>query len=160
MKIQEGSWVELDVVVRDEGGVELESDEPGPWTYVHGAGELPPKLEAALGGLEAGMKRTLTLDPVDAFGDHNPDGIVVVPRADFPPDAEIVPGDWVVVEVEDEDDPENHGEIEMRVVELSPDGVVLDANHPLAGRRLTFELAVRSVREAAPEDEESAEPAG
>lgn len=154
MKIREGAWVELDVVVRDEAGETLEPGEPGPWTYVHGAGELPPKLEDALDGLEVGMKRILTLDPADAFGEHNPDGLVVVPRADFPPDSEIVPGDWVVVQVEDEDDPESNGELDMRVVELNPDGVVLDANHPLAGRRLTFELAVRAVHESPPPEAE------
>ena len=70
-----------------------------------------------------------------------------MPRSQFPPDAEVVPGDWISVAlVEDAEEGDGENEIEMRVVEISPESIVLDANHPLAGRAVTFRLEVLTVR--------------
>ena len=75
-------------------------------------------------------------------------------REQFPPDAEIVPGDWIDVTLSDDEgqEPENADSIEMKVVEISPEAIVLDANHPLAGKACTFDLTVISVREASAEE--------
>ena len=66
----------------------------------------------------------------------------MVPRKEFPDDTELVPGDWIVIQVESDGKLE---EIEARIVEESPEEVVLDANHPLAGRHVTFQVSVLSV---------------
>lgn len=146
MKIRPGCLVELEyTILDDEGGIHETSDEGGPLEYVHGTGELPPALEEALEGGEAGTELELTLPPGEAFGDYNPDGIVTVPRGDFPEDVELVPGESIEVHIEDDDGEEDT--LEMRVVEVGPDGVVLDANHPLASREVTFRVKVLSVGE-------------
>lgn len=157
MKIASGCIVELSYQLKDEEGAVVEqSGTDGPMSYLHGYGEIPPGLETRLTGAEVGTEFEVTLAPGEAFGDYDPDKILAVPRDQFPADAEIVPGDTITVSVADDEDPEAEtGEMDTRVVEISPEAIVLDANHPYAGKRMTFDLRVLSVRAAS--DEELAE---
>lgn len=157
MTIRPGSKVELHYELLDEHGhmVESTADE-GPVRYVHGRGEILPGLERALEGATAGARLEVELQPDEAYGDYDPEGLVSVPREEMPDDLTLARGDWISVHVEaddeeggklrsgDEDGEE--GEMEMRVVEVRKDEVVLDANHPLAGQRVTFRVTVASVR--------------
>ena len=154
MKIQNGCIVELSYQLKDEeGGIVEQSEADGPMSYLHGYGEIPSGLEAKLDGVEEGTALEVTLQPGEAFGDYDPEKILAVPRDQFPADAEIVPGDMITVSVADDDDPEAEtGEMDTRVVEISPDAIVLDANHPYAGKKMTFDLKVLSVREASEEE--------
>lgn len=149
MKIEDGCLIELEYELRNSKGEVIESSTAETlMTYLHGNEEIPPKLEKQLAGRDVGEKVVVTLAPVDAYGEFNPDGIVAVPRSEFPEDAEIVPGDWVSIEVSGEEGEESKGEMEMRVVEIAPEAITLDANHPLAGEEITFDLKVASVRKA------------
>jgi FKBP-type peptidyl-prolyl cis-trans isomerase SlyD len=155
VKIRAGCLVELDYELRDaEGGLVEKSEEDGPMVYLHGNDEIPKSLEQELEGHEKGDEVKVSLPPGAAYGEYNPDGLVTVPREQFPPDAEIVPGDWIDVTLSDDEgqEPENADSIEMKVVEISPEAIVLDANHPLAGKACTFDLTVISVREASAEE--------
>jgi FKBP-type peptidyl-prolyl cis-trans isomerase SlyD len=155
VKIRAGCIVEVEYELRDADGALVEdSQEGGPMIYLHGNEEIPPGLETELEGHEEGDKLNVTLPPGAAYGEYNPDGLVAVPRDQFPPDAEIVPGDWIDVTLADEEGqaPENPEEMEMKVVEISPDAIVLDANHPLAGQACTFDLKIVSVRQANAEE--------
>jgi FKBP-type peptidyl-prolyl cis-trans isomerase SlyD len=155
VKIHTGCIVELDYELRDaKGDLVEDSQEGGPMVYLHGNDEIPEGLEKELEGRAEGDEVHVTLPPGAAYGDYNPDGIVAVPREHFPADAEIVPGDWIDVTLADEAGkaPENPEEMEMKVVEISPEAIVLDANHPLAGQACTFDLTVVSVREASAEE--------
>ena len=155
MKIRAGCLVELDYELRDaDGGVVEKTGEDGPMVYLHGNDEIPRPLEEELEGREKGDEVRVSLPPGAAYGEYNPDGLVTVPREQFPPDAEIVPGDWIDVTLSDDEggEPENAESIEMKVVEISPEAIVLDANHPLAGKACTFDLTVLSVREASAEE--------
>jgi FKBP-type peptidyl-prolyl cis-trans isomerase SlyD len=157
LKIADDLLVELDYVMLDEDGETIESStDDGPMVYVHGGGEIPPRLELALAGAEPGQSLEITLEPAEAFGEYDPEGIVNVPRADFPPDAEIAPGEWVEIHVE-EDESHEHGDdcdhdMQAQVVELDDEVVVLDTNHPLAGRTLTFRVKIKDVRTPTAED--------
>ena len=149
MKIEDGCLIELEYELRNSKGEVIESSSSGSlMSYLHGNEEIPPKLESQLAGRDVGEKIVVTLAPADAYGEFNPDGIVAVPRSEFPEDAEIVPGDWVSIEVSGEEGEEVKGEMEMRVVEIAPEAITLDANHPLAGEEITFDLKVASVRKA------------
>jgi len=150
MKISEGHLVELDYVLKVEGGEVVESStDEGPLQYLHGNGEIPQRLEAALAGLEPGAKLELTLSPEEAFGEYDLDALTTIPRSDLPEDSELEPDQWIEVGVELED-PEEEGEfeIEMRVVEVNDESIVLDANHPLAGKTITYGVEVREFHEA------------
>ena len=126
-----------------EEGRAGETTDEGPLRCVVGDDELPPRVSAALEGREVGDAFELALDPDDAFGAYDPAGIVSVPREDLPAD-ELEVGDWIAVTIEDED-AGTEEELEMRVMEIHPDAVVLDANHPLADQRVTFEIRVIDV---------------
>lgn len=146
MKIRDGCLVELAYTLYDADGQVVEtSEEEENLRYVHGRQEIPEPLERSLEGAQPGDKLKVTLDEGEAYGPYNPDGLVTVPRSQFPADAEIVPGDWVQVEVVEEGETGGE-EMEMRVTEISPDAIVLDANHPLAGQEVTFDLQVVDVK--------------
>jgi FKBP-type peptidyl-prolyl cis-trans isomerase SlyD len=143
--------VELEYELRNSDGNPIENTQnEGSITYLHGNEEIPPALEAELEGIEEGAEVEITLAPGVAYGDYNPDGLVSVPRSEFPVDAEIVPGDWVSVQLSEEHDGEEvvGEEMEMMVKEISPEAITLDANHPLAGQQVTFEVRIISVRTA------------
>lgn len=155
MKISEGSIVELNYTLSVEGGEVVESSEQeGPLSYMHGNEEIPPLLEAALSGAEVGKKLELTLSPDDAFGEYDVDALTTVPRSDLPEGEEFVVDTWIAVgvEMEDEDEGVDEYEMEMRVVEVNNEAIVLDANHPLAGVDLTFDVKIVEVREATEEE--------
>ncbi|MEM7306384.1 MAG: peptidylprolyl isomerase [Planctomycetota bacterium] len=151
MKIDTGSVVELSYEVYDADGELFESSDEGPISIIQGDGVLPPGLESALLGKEEGAELDLTLGPEDAYGAHNPDGIISVPRTEFPADVELARGEWITVVLrfdEDEAPPQGDGEddeMEMRIVEASDEEVILDGNHPLAGQDVTFKLKVVAV---------------
>ena len=151
MKIQSGRLVELEyAILDDKGDLHESSEEEGPLLYVQGEGELPDALEAALEGHGAGEEFVVALPPGEAFGEYNPDGLITVPRDEFPEDAKLEIGEIVVIhldEQETEEGLEEEDELEMRVMEVGPDGVVLDANHPLASKAVTFKVKILDVRE-------------
>ena len=156
MKIESGKIVTLGYELFDSEGVLLESSEKEPVEFKQGnesawaAGEseMSPGIERAVEGREEGAVFELALDPADAFGDYNPDEIVSVPRGDLPSDLEFQKDDWITVTVQSEEkEEEEEGELEVRVVETGEEEVILDANHPLAGQRVTFKIEVLSVRD-------------
>jgi FKBP-type peptidyl-prolyl cis-trans isomerase 2 len=148
LKISSGTLVELSYVIESPDGEVLESSEQsGPLDYQHGQGELPPALEEALEGKQPGEDVTVSLGPGEAFGEYNVDGLVSVPRAEFPEDAELVVGDHISVTVEESESGEPE-ELSMRIAEVSPEAVVLDANHPLADQAVVFRVQVLGVAPA------------
>jgi FKBP-type peptidyl-prolyl cis-trans isomerase SlyD len=161
MKIRKGCLVDLVYELKDEEGSVVESAGPEePMTYLHGYGEIAPGLEEELDGVEEGAVLEIVLPPGKAYGDYNPEGIVAVPRSEFPADAEIVPGDAISVQVKSDEESDETEEIEMRVLEISPDAITLDANHPLAGQEVTFDIRVIGVRQASEQEIAARQEAG
>ena len=134
--------VRLRYDLRDGDGHALE-DEGTELEYLHGGfGGIFPRVEQALEGKDVGEEVSLTLDPDDAFGEYDAELLRVEPRNRFPEAIEIgmrfegVPGDR-----EDE-------ALIYTVTDVTPETVVVDGNHPLAGERLWFKGAVTNVRTA------------
>ena len=153
MKITENCIVEIELELRDEEGeLVLTTDDEGPIEYLHGGEDLPlPGLETALEGVEVGAVVEVTLEADDAFGSYDYEWLISVPRSEFPPDAEIVPGDIIPVELAS-DEGEELGEKEMIVESISAESIVLDANHPLAGQKVACKTKVLTVRAATEEE--------
>ncbi len=142
MRIGKGCVVRMNYTLRDESGVTIESSEGRePLTYLHGLGHLIPGLEKTLDGSQAGLKATVTVRPQDAYGEKDPQAVIRAERSDFPEGLTLEPGVEVQAETPD-------GPITFIVMSLEGDDVVLDANHPLAGKTLTFDVEVLEVREA------------
>ena len=153
MKITANCIVEIEIELRDEDGeIALTTDDDGPIEYLHGGDDLPmPGLEKALEGAEVGAQLELSLESDDAFGPYDYDCLISVPRSEFPPDAEIVPGDIIPVELSDDEGGEM-GETDMCVESISEEAIVLDANHPLAGQTVGCKVKVLAVRAATEEE--------
>lgn len=146
MKATRGSVVRMHYVLTGEDGAVIEKSGPGdPVEYLHGFGGIIPGLERALEGAETGHKATVRVAPADAYGDYDPDMVFTVGSDQLPPDMPRRVG----IEVES-DTPE--GPMSFTVTEVTDDGVVLDGNHPLAGKTLQFDVEVLAVRAASPEE--------
>ncbi|MCO5100393.1 MAG: peptidylprolyl isomerase [Burkholderiaceae bacterium] len=144
-RVRANCWVGVRYRLFDAQGEAIEAGER-EWTYLHGGyGSVFARIEQALEGARAGESRSARLDPVEAFGEYDAELVQVAPRARFPAALERgtsfegVPG-----EADD-------GRIHI-VTDFTDDTVVLDANHPLAGMALRFELQVLEVREATREE--------
>jgi FKBP-type peptidyl-prolyl cis-trans isomerase SlyD len=137
-------WVRLSVVIRDAEG-EAVQEEPTETSFVFGFGLLLPALEAGIEGLPEGAKKSLTIKPEEAFGERDPKAVLEVLRDEFPDD--VAEGD--VFDAEEDDSPEAPGGmVLLRVLEVTPDSVILDRNHPLAGQKVRFDVEVLEVRPA------------
>jgi len=155
LKIQDQSKVEFSYVIEDMDGEVLESsDETAPMDYTHGQEDLPPKLEVALTGMGKGEEVVVEFDPGECYGDKDPEMIFTVPRTEFPEDLEIEVGEDLSIALEDDggeedniqvEDTKEGAYLEARVMEVNPEAVILDANHPLAGIPIRFRVKVLSV---------------
>lgn len=137
-------WVRLRVTIHDAEGEPVQ-DEPSETEFVFGFGALLPALEDAIAGLPEGAQKKITLKPEDAFGERDPNALLEVLRDEFPPD--VAEGD--VFDADEDDSPEAPGgAVLLRVLEVTPDSVILDRNHPLAGQKVRFDVEVLEVRPA------------
>jgi len=135
--------VTLSYVLFDERGEAVDQvGQAEPLTYVHGYAQLVPGLERQIEGLKAGERGVFTVDADEAFGERDDDAIFEVDKGDFPDPGEVAVGDEFMAEGPD------GAPIPMRVLEVHDDAFVVDANHPLAGQRVRFEVQVSAVRAA------------
>jgi FKBP-type peptidyl-prolyl cis-trans isomerase SlyD len=142
MKAANGRVVSLHYVLTDDHGLLLDSSrERESFAYLHGYGNIIRGLETALEGSEAGFSSAIRVPPADGYGDYNPEAVFEVPRGQFPPEEDIQVG----MQVQGEG---AHGILNFTVVEVNDRGVVLDANHPMAGKNLNFQVEVLEVRAA------------
>lgn len=139
-------FAEIHFTLRDGRGNVLEKTDDAPVSFVYGMGTLVPGLEKALDGARAGDVLNVVVPPEDAYGTRNPTDVFDVEREEFPEPEKVEPGTEFSAEGDD------GTVIPMRVLEVHDDHVVVDANHPLAGETLNFQVRVVSVR-AATEDE-------
>ena len=110
-----------------------------PLTVIIGKGELIPGFEQALLGMAEGESKSVTIASNDAYGPHRAELVQEIARAQIPPEMELEVGGAVVVRGPD-DQP-----MRLLIRELNEDSVTLDANHPLAGEDLTFELELVQI---------------
>jgi FKBP-type peptidyl-prolyl cis-trans isomerase SlyD len=140
MKIDVGTIVAFEYVLADEHGTVLDSSrDSGPLTYVHGQGRIVPGLERALEGREAGERFHVVVPPEEAYGWHDPERVEMVPKTALEPSGMVTPGMRFEAHTE-------KGIVVATVVGVDGDEARIDANHPLAGTELHFDVHVVSVR--------------
>ncbi len=141
---QNGSTVSLKLEVLNEEGDVVETSDPEEDLEVAlGEGALPPSVEEALVGAELNAEVEVLTPAGEAFGEHSLESIVTVPLEDFPEDLDLEKGQQITVGVEADDGTE--GEIDATIMEVNDEAVILDANHPLAGKPATFRMTVTSI---------------
>lgn len=147
MEIKKDCVVSVDYRLHLGDGKSIDESDPGdPLVYLHGHDEVIPGLEKALEGKKAGDSLKAQIPPEDAYGDYDPDGVEEVPREEFPADMELEAGGVVSATDEEGDD------VDFLVKEVREKTVVVDFNHPLAGKTLHYEVTVREVRAATEEE--------
>jgi len=112
-----------------------------PATFKVGDGNLLPGFEVALYGFKAGDKRSLQIEPENAFGQPNPQNVQVMPRGQFQ-DMELSEGLLIIF-----NDAAN-AELPGVVKAFDEQQVTIDFNHPLAGKTLSFDVEIIEVRPA------------
>ena len=153
--IGENKVVSLAYTLRLANGEIVDYSEAGePLEYLHGAGNIIPGLETALGGLSVGAAKDVEIEPEDGYGAYDPEDVQTVPLSMIPKDVKLELGMELVVS------DEQGNFMEAFVREIGPQHVVLDFNHPLAGQKLFFSVEVVDVREATPDEIEHGHPHG
>lgn len=144
MKIDKDTAVTLRFTVAESTGKVIENGKT-PISYLHGGYDnLLPKIEAALQDQEIGFKATLNLAAEDAFGVRDESLLRTISKKDFPP------GVKVGASLQGQNDA---GEEKIyTVLKIKGDQVMLDGNHPLAGKTLRVGLQVLDVRAATAEE--------
>jgi len=147
MKIDTKSFVTIDYLITlGEAETYPPDGKPEEISFCMGWGAMPPGLEEALLGMEENDHKIINLTAEQAYGEFDDELLMEVPRSDFAPEVELRPG--LVFETESED-----GQAVYFIVqEVRPETVLIDFNHPLAGKDLEVTFTIRQVREATPED--------
>jgi FKBP-type peptidyl-prolyl cis-trans isomerase SlyD len=151
MRIGKGSVVSLQYKLHFGDGQVVDASEPSdPLVYLHGESQIVPGLERELEGLESGAARQVTVAPADGYGELDLAAVQRVPKLAFPEGFEPEIGQELVAQGPD-------GQplpFVIKALEKSLEGdvVVVDFNHPLAGKTLHFDVVVVEVREATAEE--------
>jgi FKBP-type peptidyl-prolyl cis-trans isomerase SlyD len=130
----------------DDGNVLDSSEGSEPLAYLHGAGNIIPGLETALVGKAEGDSLQVRVEPAEGYGEVMPNLIQTVQRAAFQGVASVEEGMAFEAQAQD-------GSVQRIVVrKVDGDEVTIDANHPLAGVVLHFDIEIVGVREATEEE--------
>ncbi len=145
MIVEKDRVVSIDYTLRDTTGNLIDSSEGSePLSYLHGNANIIPGLEKNLAGKKAGDSMTCVIEATDAYGERDDSLVFKVPKADFD-------GAEVEVGMQFEAHGEEGAQV-VTVVSIEGEEVTIDANHPLAGEKLHFDVKITEVREATPEE--------
>ncbi len=145
MAIEANQIVSIEYEVRD-GETIVDSNVGGqPLVFMFGKGQIIPGLENGIVNMAIGEKGDVLVKAADAYGDYNDEAQQVLPREQF---AGIDLNVGMVLYGQGEDG----GTVQVTVKELQDDNVIIDFNHPLAGKDLMFTVTVNSVRDASAEE--------
>ncbi len=145
MQVARHTVVSIEYTLTNDAGEVLDASRAGdPLSYIHGTGQIVPGLERALEGRGVGERVHVRLEPVDAYGDHEASRLTTAALSQFGGERPEV-GMQVQAEAPD-------GDEVLTVAAVDGDVVTLDANHPLAGVPLTFDVTVAGVRAATPQE--------
>jgi len=125
-----------------DGSVVDSTKERAPATFTVGDGNLLPGFEQSIFGLKAGDRRSVVLEAENAFGPYNPDNVQTMRRGLFGRDMQLETG--LVVSFADQSKAELPGVVQS----FNDEQVVIDFNHPLAGKDLTFQVEIINVVDA------------
>lgn len=122
-----------------DGSVFDSSEGRDPLQFTVGSGQIISGLDKELPGMKVGEDKTVTIPAAEAYGDTNPQARQGVPRDQFPPEIDLQVGVQLQVQTPD-------GQaVPVTIVEVGEEEIVLDANHPLAGKDLTFAFSLVAI---------------
>jgi len=138
--IQDNMDVALEYTLTVEGTVVDTTQDRGPFHYIHGQGQLIPGLERELTGLHVGDAKEVTIPPEDGYGLVDPAAFVEVPKEQLP--QEVTPTVGLILRGVNPDGKN----FRAKINEVKDNSIVLDLNHPLAGKTLNFQVKVTEIK--------------
>lgn len=148
MIVEKDKVVTFHYTLKDADGQEMESSrDREPMSYLHGASNIVVGLEKAMEGREAGDTFEVTIEPEEAYGVRNEGNIQRIPLKRLKGLGKIVPGQILNLQT-------NQGPVQVTTVKVGRFNVDVDANHPLAGATLTFDVEITGIRDASKEEAE------
>jgi FKBP-type peptidyl-prolyl cis-trans isomerase SlyD len=152
MAIQTNQIVSIEYEVRD-GETVVDSNVGGlPLVFMFGKGQIIPGLENGITNMAIGEKAEVLVKPEDAYGEHNPEAKQEVPKDQFT-------GIELEIGMSLYGQGENGETVQVVVQEIGEESVIIDFNHPLAGKELLFNVTINNIREASEEEILSGVPA-
>jgi FKBP-type peptidyl-prolyl cis-trans isomerase SlyD len=152
--VADGKVVTIHFTLSTEGEVADSTASGEPINYLHGADNIVPGLESALLGRAAGDKVNVSVAPENGYGARVDAPPMRVPRDQFPPDFPIQVG----MPIGGED--ANGNVIPFWITHVDAGSVVVDPNHPLAGKTLDFQVEIVAVRDASQDELDHGHPHG
>lgn len=110
-----------------------------PLEFTLGSGQVIPGFDKAVTGMSVGESKTVEIPAADAYGAHNPEGRQAIPRDQVPDTIPLEVGTRLQVQTAD------GRPLPVTIAEVTDEAVVLDANHPLAGKDLTFDIELVEI---------------
>jgi FKBP-type peptidyl-prolyl cis-trans isomerase SlyD len=147
MQVEPQKVVSIDYTLKDDNGNVLDSSQGSePLSFIYGTGSIIPGLEKALEGKATGDEVSVTVEPEEGYGQYDDSLIIQVTKDKFQDPDNVQEGMQVQAQSQD-------GNVQILTVKsIDGEQVTLDANHPLAGQRLNFDVEVAEVREATQEE--------
>lgn len=149
MEISKDCVVTIEYTVQLEDGSYLKGSpySPASMNFTAGYDQILPSLENRLFGLKEGDETSFTIRAIEAFGPYRKELLKRKSFDEFPQGRTLVPGKWVVAT-----NPLTKAQYSYKVVEKTDDDVLLDFNHPLAGKDLFYKVKIVKVRPATEEE--------
>ncbi|WP_218961401.1 FKBP-type peptidyl-prolyl cis-trans isomerase [Desulfobotulus mexicanus] len=139
-KVEKGDQVQVHYTGTFPEGEMFDSSEGrGPLSFEVGSGQMIPGFDAAVLGMAVGEKKKFTLPPEEAYGPHNPELVAVYEKSLFPEGMELEEG--MILESRMEDGTV----IPIRIAGIDGEDVTVDANFPMAGKTLVFDIELVAI---------------
>ncbi|MGC8719506.1 MAG: FKBP-type peptidyl-prolyl cis-trans isomerase [Thermodesulforhabdaceae bacterium] len=149
MEISKDCVVTIEYTVQLEDGSYIKGspDAPASMNFTIGYDQVLPSLEARLYGLKEGEEVSFKIDYIEAFGPYKKELLKRRSFEEFPEGKSLIPGKWVVAT-----NPVTKAQYSYKVIEKTDSDVLLDFNHPLAGKDLFYKVKIVKVRPATEEE--------
>ena len=139
MAVEDGSKVSFHFTLTVDEKVIQTSEGQQPMSYVHGSGQIIPGLASEIEGMNEGEEKNVLVSAQDAYGEVNPEAFKELPKTSLPEGMD--PKKDLMLQLNTPDGQK----VPARISEVKEDSIVIDLNHPLAGKELQFDIKVVSI---------------
>jgi len=141
--VKKGDKIKVDYEGRLDSGEIFDSSQHGehshPLEFEVGSGSVIKGFDEGILGMKVGEEKNITIKPEEAYGSHNQSLLRKIPRAQIPLKEELKPGMMLMMGTPDGQ------KFPVRIAEVTNDEVILDLNHPLAGKTLHFRIKILEI---------------
>jgi peptidylprolyl isomerase len=138
--VSDGNTVKVHYTLTVEGEVVDSSDGKDPLEFEVGSSQVIPGFEKSVVGMKKGDQKSFEISPEDGYGKVDPNGVKEIPRDNLPPDVKPEVGMTLYAT-----SPDGQA-IPLKIAEVKENAIVIDMNHPLAGKTLNFEVEVVEIK--------------